>query len=352
LTLAARLPGENARMAAQRNGLAGDVAMKRTSAGCGASNSGWGVYAFAAFLIGSAYFVVMRLGSLWTWSVDLAFHCAIVSRLMSGEHFYASDPVIDVLAGHPSISHSMAAIVGGIVDSPVMGLQVVALVFLIAMWGTMALAAGATRIKNALLPTFLALVLLNGLFPRAEIFGNEIIGNYFFPQLVSQSLAVGILLLSGNFERRGVSPEIRYFFLALCVPMLVFVHLFSALEVAGVLLLLVISDCYFDLRLRQAIFWGSAVVVAVLTAVFHPYFPTWVLYSHNNGALTYRYIGGAGGAVMLATITLAISAGVLYQLSQLDAEDRADRLFLKYVAAFGVSCSSLHRTIYGPHAVR
>ena len=302
----------------------------------------WSPYAFVAFLSGAAYFVVSRLGSIWAHSIDLALHCVLVARLMTGEHIADVDPTMGEMTHYPRISHTIAAVVGALGDSPILGLHITSLVSLIALWGLIAWAmTGSGKLSSALLVIFLILMLLNGLFFHVEIFGNEIIGNYFFPQLVSQALAVLVLVLAGRFEKSGVPAEIRYVFLALSVPALASVHLIPALEVAGVLTLSIISECYASWRLRQAAAGVFALLLDALLTAKNADFWMMVTLSEINGAIYIRYIRGAGGVVVLAIGTFIISAAILYRWTQSDPARRTDRLFMKYLACFGVACAGL-----------
>lgn len=306
-----------------------------------ARDTAWSWCALAVFAGGTAYFVVTRLGSLWSFSVDFALHCVLVDRLMTGEHFAAVDPTMGEMTIYPRVSHAVAAIVGAFVDSPVLGLHIVSLLALIALWGLIALGmTGSGKRAVVLLPVFL-IVVLGAQYLHIEMFGNEINGNYFFPQFVGQTALILVLLLVGSFERRGLPPEIRYLFLALCTAALISVHLLPAVEVAGILALSVVVECYADWRPQRAVAGGLALVLAALLTVRNVDFWTMVRLSRINGYLSIRYVPGAAGAAALAVATFAISAAVLYRWAQSDPAHRDERLFLKYLAQFGVACAGL-----------
>ena len=301
----------------------------------------WSLYALAGFICAAAYFVITCIPSLWTVSIDFGLHCVLVARIMTGE-IQPVDPTMVEMTVYPHSSHVIAATAGTVFDSPVMGLHVMALISLMTLWGLIAWGMmWSGRLAVLLLSAFLLLMAINSKFAHVELFGNEIVLNYFYPQPVGQTLAIAALLLAGYMERRDVLPEIRYLFLGLCASALISVHLLAAFEVAAVLAVSVAAECYSEWRVRRAFAGAAAIALAVLLSVRNADLWSLIEISQNNGALSIKYISGPVGAVLLAVATIAVSAAILYRWAWSEPIRRDDRLFLKYLASFGLSCGSL-----------
>src|SRR5437764_1099471 len=75
------------------------------------------------FVLLSAFFLLTRIDSLFIGSIDLAHHVVLVTRLMEhlGGRLDVNDPSIGMMAVYPHYAHSLAAAVGALVNSPVLG---------------------------------------------------------------------------------------------------------------------------------------------------------------------------------------------------------------------------------------
>src|SRR5580765_6333062 len=94
------------------------------------------------FFLGVSGFLVLRfINSLWTYGVDLAHHDVLVTYLMEHWQWPAKgDSSLGEMSVYPPGSHVVAAIAGTVLGSPVAGLQVVTLLSILALWGSIALA--------------------------------------------------------------------------------------------------------------------------------------------------------------------------------------------------------------------
>ena len=140
--------------------------------------------------------------------------------------------------------------------------------------------------------------MLNKIYFHAELHGNEIIGSFFFSQLVAQALAIFAVILSLTIEKAKSNTATRNLSLIALIFLITGIHLLPALEILGVFLGLVVLDVFAAKnsgggKLTKNIIVGSILILLAITIViFHPTFLAMKKLSENNGALPLLYIFG------------------------------------------------------------
>ncbi len=311
-----------------------------------AANSRW---LSGLFLIGICSFVVFHfLNSLWTTSIDVALHYALVARI--SEHWHlptGQDPSLEEMNVYPRYSHRLAAVIGNLVASPMAGMQFVAMLSLAVLWSGFGFIFWSLprRLLWFACGSLIGLLLANRLIIHLELFGNELLGNYFFPQLAAQAMAIALLAIALWMERAGVSPVLSYLALLCWVPIIPQFHLVPAVEVLGIAILLVavnVLDARNPSRWKVFFFGLFAILASLLISVRSPAFQTMLTLSANNGTLELKYTPNLADLAIESGIVIAFSALLVWQWMRLEsAEARMNGLAIKYMGIFGLAVGGL-----------
>lgn len=288
------------------------------------------------------------MGRVWSGSVDVAHHYALVVRLAEfANGAFPTDPSLGEMNIYPRLSHQLAVIAGSWFGSPLLGMQLVASLSLVLVWaGLMWLVATlpqqvALRAGSVLV----VLLVLNLVKLRLAVHGIELVVGYFYAQLVGQALLVLALVASLYLERRQAPDWLRY---ALLIPALYVVtgtHLLPALFLLLMMGWLVVADLLAHMRshqpglvVRSAV--GAGLLLCALGVVIsHPGFAAMREISKNNGGIEVRYFNSLAALLVLA-VAVALGSGGLLWFWLRRAQDRA-WLPLKYLALFGLAVSCL-----------
>ena len=301
------------------------------------------------FLAGICGFLVIYfLNSLWTTSIDVALHYALVTRLSEHWHLPTNDdPSLEEMNVYPRSSHRLAAILGNLTGSPLEGMQLVVVLSLAALWGGLAFVflSLPRRLRWMALGGLAALLLANRSFIHLELFGNEILGNYFYPQLVAQAVAILVIAAVLWMETAGIHPLAGYLVLGCSVPILEQFHLLPALEVLAALGLLVLVNLFdMNIKERRAVFVTGLLVSLASAAVTgsSPLFSTMLSISETNGVLYLSYTPNLSALGIECTLVIALSAFLLWQWMRLDpGKARRNGIALKYLGLFGLAAAGL-----------
>jgi hypothetical protein len=178
-----------------------------------------------------------------------------------------------------------------------------------------------------------------------ELFGNELIVNYYYPQLVAQAGAIGGLAIALWLERTRLSPRVSYLVLAGLAPILAQFHSLPAVEVLAAGVLLVVVDAFATSGRNQRarlIFGASILLVSLVVTVRSPGFMTMMRLSENNGYLILRYIPDLPALAVECGLVLVLSAVLVWCWMRMEAtEARLHALALKYVGVFGMAAACL-----------
>ena len=295
------------------------------------SKAGW----FSAlFLIGvCGFLVVYFMNSLWTTSIDVALHYALVSRL--SEHWHLptdDDPSLEEMNIYPRYSHRLAAISDKLTGSPLGGMQFITMLSLSALWSAIAVMflALPRRMLWMAFGALSVLLLANRFFIHLELFGGEILGNYFYPQLVAQALALIAIACVLWMDKAGMHPIISYLILGTSVPVIQQFHLLPALEVLATLALLVLYNLL-DIRSerRWPVFGIGllAIVASAALTALSPVFKSMLSISGTHGVLQLNYTPNLTSLAVECGIVIVLSALLLWQWNRLGpAEERNNTL--------------------------
>ena len=301
------------------------------------------------FLIGVCGFLIIYfMNSLWTTSLDVALHYAVTARISEHWNLPAGDErSLEEMNVYPRYSHRLAAIFGNLLGSPLAGMQFVGLLSLVASWSDIALIflSLPRQTLGMALGALTILLLANRFFIHLELFGNELVDNYFYPQVVAQAAAILLVAVTLWMERANISHAWSYVMLAGAVPIIQHFHLLPALEVLATLALLVLLNLInAENRNRWAVFaFGVFVVLVSLSlVVFGPVFATVRRISENNGVLILRYSPNLMALTIECVLVIALSSFLVWQWQRLDAvEARNHLLSCKYLGILGIAIAGL-----------
>ena len=298
------------------------------------------------FWIAACGFLGLRYCDLfWSSSADLANHYVLVARL--AEHWrLPADLGLGAMQSYPRYAHVAAAAAGVILGSPLAGMQAVTLVSLLLLWSAIA-HAFLSLPNRPLFGISLALTVFfiaNRLWIGLEVYGHEVIANFFFAQLAAQAVVMALIATALWLEQRRSPASARYLLLAAASPLIAGIHLLPALELLATLGCLVIVDSW---RARGAsraesvtglVAFGVSLVITIL----RPVFKASVAISRNDGALEFAYTPGVGGMLVLAALVLASSLLLVVLWHRFQADERAaGQVLLKYLAVFGMAIVAL-----------
>ena len=269
-------------------------------------------------LLAVTVMVLFNLDQVWSASVDLTHHYALVYRLAEQWSVSGTDPSLGEMNYYPRLAHALAAVVGAALDSSFLGMHVVALASFGLLWVAVGALYGSMQ-RNAGLLACVALVLLlyiNLNWFGYQLHGAEIAGNYFFSQLVAQALAFGALALAAACDTRG-RPWHGVAVIVLAIPVVEATHLLPALELLGtlgVMLALRNRPPYPDRKHALARGLGALAVFAAACcgALLHPAFKAMLSIAQNDGRLPLAGLEAPWSIPLLVALVLVIAAVLLW----------------------------------------
>jgi hypothetical protein len=300
------------------------------------------------FALACTFFILQRIGSLFTASSDLAFHAELAERLASGlgskarlhEH---SPPWMMPI--YPLYGHALAAIVSLLCDSPVIAVNFVSLVAVIIAWTSWIAASQALprRIMTMNCLSLAGLFLLNDDYLHLEVFGQEIVVNFFYAQLVGNALACAVVAVAIILDRRREPAYFRYPLLAGSALLLTNVYLLTALQVLAYLALVVVADAAkAGRRGVRVLFVGTAAIVASLSLILSgPQLRSMIANAGNDGSLSIHYAREPRDVLILAVVVALISLAWLARWSLLTEGQRHLWAYARGISLFGLATSGL-----------
>ncbi|EWS65941.1 hypothetical protein Y695_00797 [Hydrogenophaga sp. T4] len=284
--------------------------------------------------------------SMWSQSVDLAHHYALAFRI-SEQWTLASqnDPTLGEMNIYPRVSHIIAAIIGTMTGSIFLGIQIATLLSLALLWLGTILTLNTLRTKLAIASTllFVTLIALNAISLKLNTHGHEIIGNFFYSQLMGHSVLLLSIPASIYIEKKfGIVRSVM--FLTALMLANAGIHLLPALEMLGMILGLLLiyvffnkeSDIQFRYRLTIAISIGFASTFSIL---IHPSFSAMRSLSENNGGLLLHNISYPYGLGFLCFVVFFSSLAILF--CWIHDIHRAENSALKYISFYGGTTAAL-----------
>jgi len=302
-------------------------------------------------LMVTVFLIIIAHDSIWSASADLAHHYALVARITE---YWILPPGIDPTLGemnyYPRTSHLLAAITGKFFGSPLIGIQLVSLLSLIVLWAGLAFMIlsmpRSVGMKTA--ATLSVLLVLNGVLLRMDVHGGEIVGNFFYSQLVAQALIVLGLAVALSLDRKGIKPSIRYSFLIALIYFATGIHLLPASQLLCFLLAMIAFEAFMELKATRKNYVKTGLVAAgfmgtgLLVLTTHPAFTAMRTISQNNGDLSTNRINSMGAISVYCLIVAAMSGILVFQWFKLQQQNNTRQLLaLKYLGLYGLAVSGV-----------
>jgi hypothetical protein len=292
-------------------------------------------------LLVAILFMVGNADSVWSASVDLAHHYALVFRLGETWHLVPNDPTLLEMNVYPRLSHVIAALAGTVFGSPFLGMHLVTLGALVLLWASCLALLYAAPGRNGALAALALAVMVYVNHGYLRVHGAEIAPNYFFSQLVAQALGFLVIVLAIRIEAHWNRNYVYAFFLA-CIWVLTDVHLLPALELlglfAGLLLLDLLRGSGAGAERKRALAVALAFLAAGIGAVvLHPAFAAMRSISENNGELI---LGRLEPVWTIAVLCLIVLGSTVPLLLAWWRAPQANAMY-KYLALYGAAIAGL-----------
>jgi hypothetical protein len=293
-----------------------------------------------------ALLVALNIDALWGHAVDLAHHYVLVFRI--GEQFNLgnpTDPSMGEMNFYPRLSHIVAAVAGFIVGSPLLGLHLTALLSLFLIWFCYVYLLG-TLPRALAVASIVCLAVLSFLNKRVfhlEVHGSELVDNYFFSQLMAQSVTMLVIAI-GLLSERKAGRWCAYFVLVMGIFINTGIHLLPTLELLGVLGFVLLVDGIkvrrTDPRLRVWLLPALIVPACALAGVLiNPAFAAMRQIADNNGGLGFDRISYPVGLITVCLAVMAMSFVAAW--AYLRPHGQYAWPVLKYLSALGMAMATL-----------
>ena len=299
------------------------------------------------WMIGVAVlFVLYNIDSMWSWSADLAHHYSLAFRI--SEQWMLSpqtDPTLGEMNIYPRGSHIIAALIGAFVNSTFLGMQLATLISLSVLWlcAILILDSLPGYARTVALTAALALIVLNHFVFRFDLHGHEVVGNFFYSQLVGHAFFFLGMVFSIRIEKTNGALWAS----AALVPTMLFmafIHLIPALESFGLIAGLVFVFLFTEYRngrvsLRKIILSTAILLIAIVGMMFHPSLSAMRGIAENNGILALRNITYPLGLLAFCFFVLITSTILFVQWIKRGGDN--EFLAAKYLAIYGLATAGL-----------
>lgn len=290
--------------------------------------------------------IIFRLDSMWSGSVDLAHHYALAFRISEQWALLSSnDPSLGGMNIYPNLAHTSAAILGFLVNSTFLGLQLITLLSLALLWAAVLICINSLPFRIAFTSSIglCVLMILNAKYAILNIHGSEIIGNFFFAQLFGQAVLFVAMAISIYLERYQHKIAALLFFL-LSILINVKAHLLPTVEMLGTLCGLVLVNLFVEENfisgiLNKLLVSFAILLAAVLGIIFNPSFIAMRMISENNGSLGLLNLSYPSGIIGLCLASLILSIYLLYYWKK--NKYATSHAAIKYLAFYGITIAIL-----------
>ena len=241
----------------------------------------------ALLAIGIAAFLVIWFGRFFPLSGDLAAHYLVIDEIMKHGGVRPAAPNLGIMAVYPPAAHWMAAILGWIGGSGLVGMVIVSIVSVFAAYLLIGRLLGATSpVRMALFLAIFALAL-----PSRSLIGWEVLHNFFYPQLVADVVYLAALLwLSKVLETwRQVALILVLGSLAMWIQPVVAVHIFGAGLTLMAFLALQRWTATKKLPAGDLLILAIAAAASVAAILLNPAFQSIRGNANNDGYLEFGY---------------------------------------------------------------
>jgi hypothetical protein len=235
-------------------------------------------------------FLLFRFGRYFqNGSHDLVQHYMLVDELMKHGGVRADAfQRIGAMSFYPPATHWAAAIIGWIGGSGVVGIDIITIAAAFLSY-LLLLHLVADRSPLAVVLFAIGFLLLKG---TASLIGWEVVGNFFFPQLVGDAFYIATLILMARARQQWM--QILAFVTVGTVTM--WVQPLNAIHIIAAGCALLSLQALRSWREHGALPWrdtGRIFLVASISAAIvasHPAFRAMKLISYNDGSLGFGYV--------------------------------------------------------------
>jgi hypothetical protein len=251
-------------------------------------------------------------GQIHSLSVDLPHHFAVVDELMkNGAANIRSAPNVGVMWIYPRLSHWLAAGLGHIVGS---GLVAMWLVCIVAIYGGFVALCWLVGHGGRLLSLLIFFALSAAAVRTYGAFGFEVVGNFFYSQLVAFALYLLVLVA---LCRPGLNhPAVQIGLVLASAAAILGVHALPAIHLLAAFGLFLVARIALELWKARAVPWGAVLGLFAFAAAglavlrFHPAMANMRELSQNDGALEFEISNPAFLVVAgVAFVALALRTG-------------------------------------------
>lgn len=303
----------------------------------------------------SGFLIVSFFDCLWSVNTDYADHTAFVNRLFDNWSLpqgYTSSchgpPENCHMYYYPPSSHILAAMFAVPLSSPVGGVQLATLLSMVGLWTGFALIFQSLprRTLGLVAALLFVLLVLNRFVLQLELHGHEVVGMFFYPQFVAQTLAIAMLAGIALAEYRGAKPGLTYLLLVFSIPIVESVHLLPTVQLFSVLLVLIAVDWLASpqqRRFKTLVLGTLATVAAFIEVIVHPTFKHFVQISSAEGGFGLLRTNDPMSLAILCVVVGLLSLLLLYKIiyPRSEVEVRPHSVAVKYIACYAIANCAL-----------
>lgn len=276
-------------------------------------------------------FILFLSNYLYATSVDFAHHYALVTNL--SKYFVVNNQYgnLGEMSYYPPLSHYISMIVGSLFNSNLIG--IVSYFSVTLIWIILARIILDT---SGFMPfIIMTLLILFGVFTNFfnAFLGFEIIGNFFFSQIVGHAIMFCIIYII-YISDKNVQYNIKTRILLLSSIVLPYVHLLPTLQVFIFISLLLFFDFYKNKKINYLQLF--MIILSVIILLIHPKFRAMKSLAAHNGALSFP-IEMNNLTISILIISIFVTSLFLIYLSFLEKIKENDRYVFKFISILGIS---------------
>lgn len=277
---------------------------------------------------------LLSAGKFHAYDADFAHHYALIRTLMDFWGVPSDAPNLLEMRVYPRFSHWIAALVGHVTGSGLSAMSHVS----VASTALIYVGLFALVLRSGIGPIVVCVALLVGLvcvrLSGRALFGNEVVGGFFFAQVVGSALFVWALWGAASADGKA-SPWVLDLLALFAIVVIAFAHLLPALQFAGTYGLVL---CYgAAIRPGRSTFARIGIYCALAASILalHPTVPVMMRIANHEGGVFFDFTMIAALRVAIPLCAAAIAAVLLIH------EHRSGRTQTIWLSAAGFACSTL-----------
>ena len=262
----------------------------------------------------SCIFILININNFWGTSGDIALHYGLIYRIQQNLDLLKSyDPSLAVMSFYPPFGHALASFFGIVLKSTFLGMHIAILGSIAILWSSIYYILNKLP-SNIFIPSFLILALfitINYLFKLLNIHGGEVIGNFFYSQIVGQSLIFFIIAVVVNASYCN-NKKLIFIFLSIGLIILTCTHLLPAFQMLSIMVLLAFENVISKIinkpsRYKFIIFtlclW---IFLSIISILINPWYIMMKQVANHNGGLEMLNVSFPFGILFLAIICIIL----------------------------------------------